>query len=359
MQTIKIRARGRFTRFARVFSCGFLATLFVGAFVLVTPQIASADQIAGQPYPVFTIDGTGYGTENNSVSYARFGGTAFVPETSFRASSVQVHGCSSNGSTTPILIYMDLYHALPSYVFGGTNDYATDAELLDTWAGTFENCTFGMADIDMNGAWDFDIANLPLTFTANERYFFVFREADIQNNVISDLSFYTSNAPADNISVCRISAFCGGQFLSEDNYTMWLSFAGTGQPPLADSPCVISELPYIDVQQCIINAGTYLFVPSEATIQEFNTMSTLASTTVFRLSYDSLELFNTLLGSNATTSAILSINFNGEPLELVDSSKFNDYLPMLPTIRALISAFIWLGATMVVIRAPMIILMGH
>jgi len=323
------------TGFAVLFGLSVLLLLFGVAFS------ASASQSTGTEFPHFTLDGTGFATESNALIYARFGGTAFTPETDFKALGVDLQLCTT--ASTTALTYLDVYQV------GTGGQYASDV-FIDTWAGNVSPCSMTGGDpveTRFDTLWNFD--GEAYLFQAGTEYMLVFTESQYENypEAWIDFKLGTTNAPARNISVCTTPAFCAGFYLIENSYSMYLTFGNTGVPPVADLPCVINELPYIDVQQCIVNALVFTFVPNQATVDQFGDL-TLASSTPFSYLYEMQGIAQAMTNVSATTTGI-SAPIMGENFTFLSSSMIAS-IPFVNVIKLLITAMLWLTGVYTVYR---------
>jgi len=199
----------------------------------------------------------------------------------------------------------------------------------------------------------FELNNLVRAFTGDTLYFTFY------NRGISGSLYFSFKMNGSN----GFPAYANGVYigLSGGKTYNW-SARGTsgGLPPVfynASSSNIVCST--FDLGCYLLQGLSVAFVPSDASVQKFADMPTLASTSPFSYLYDSINIFSDLFYPATSTSVQLTIPFQGDTLTIIDTSDLSVYLPELPLIRTLIGAFIWISAGMVVIRIPLILISGH
>jgi len=261
----------------------------------------------GEGWPTLTKNGVGYGFTQDSSIYRYYGGQVFRAEDNFSSAGAIVEACSTVASTTSPVpeITVDVYVS-DTYTPSETLEFAT-WEYLNTWGNYLSFCeNSDIVETTVSGAVYFD--DRTIQFEEGRYYALV-----IGNAVAHEDTKYSRTSPDTNaVSICGdgMDLLCGGYALtnSTSTYGVWLSFDGLAAAESIYGACRIPSLPYFDIQQCLVNAAVFLFVPSDETLDEWQAL-TLASTTPFGYLY---AIPDTLQDIYATTSATwqLAIDFS-------------------------------------------------
>jgi hypothetical protein len=291
--------------------------IFKGALIAILGLVfctntAQASQLTGQPFPVFTDDGNGYGSEQYQTVFAYYGGTEFTPETTFQANAFMIRACSNATTSLPVQVFYNIYDI--TSLATTTGEYS-NFTLVTTVAGSIDSCSFGLADVFVNHSYDFDPTLY--TFTIGHKYMVTPQSFGTNYDAVwSNIQYAISNAPADNIATCFIDFLCSGFFKKVNHSTLFISFSQTGQPATV-STCFLSAFPFIDLFQCVKDTFVFLLVPSPTTFDNFSTLKddiknkapfgylTSAITTISAISSSSSPTF-----ALATSSPIMTYIFD-------------------------------------------------
>jgi hypothetical protein len=271
---------------------------------LIIPQITYAGLYyeAGQGWPTYTKNGIGHGGIQDEVLWSYYGGQVFTAQDNFTAWGVKMEYCH-DATTTNML------QPLAVEVFESENWTATstldenDWTYLTFWeAPESPLCQDdGVKEEILSGYPWFEIREVQ--FVKGRKYFI-----KIYDGVDHANTKYTRTSPNSNaVSICVIDIFCGGyhKVHSTGVYGLWMSFEGTSQLDMIYGACITSEFPYFNIQQCIVNAAKYLFIPKYESVAQFATLDDLVLS-----QYPFNILASSTLDSLATSTASTTLTYN-------------------------------------------------
>jgi hypothetical protein len=233
---------------------------------------AHAEQIAGQPFPVFTIDGTASTTNTFDSSRSYYGGITFIPETTFTANAFKISACSNAPTGLPVQVFYRIYEI--TGLTATSASYSSYSHITSV-AGLIESCSGGLQDTFINHAYDFDPTQY--TFTVGHKFMIL----PAQPSYIADwltvwqyISFKTTATPATSVIQCFEDIFCDTNvFYTANHSAVWITFADTGTAVvLPVTTCLMSTFPFIDIFSCIKDTLVYVFIPQSTAFDSFITL---------------------------------------------------------------------------------------
>jgi len=199
----------------------------------------------------------------------------------------------------------------------------------------------------------------------------------LNNNIqtVAGVTWWFRLRPVGNASTIMVSLNNGNTFGFGNNLYYWLSNApyktnggvdfaspivtgyGLGIAPISlgnimynasGTPVVCTSFDF----GCYISTSlAYLFIPNDVQ-SAFERMTPIASTSPISLVYEAKSMFDDIYAPQSSTSTVVKVSFLGEDLVIFDSSQIETYLPIAPTIRLILTYFIWLAAFWTVIKIP-------
>lgn len=180
---------------------------------------------------------------------------------------------------------------------------------------------------------------LPLTATGTATVSFETVEDGVYDFLVSFWNlasvFDNSKQPFDRSYIYGQVIISGGvitNFVTDEFYD------GTTQLPVQKRPCGIT-----DIDGCLYNAGIALFVPSDASIEDFSNLSnTLSERFPFAYVYDFSEIALSLYTSSTTETLALEVPFGNLGTTTLISQAQLEAVPFAPFIKATLGALLWL-----------------
>jgi len=311
-------------------------------------SFASISFQSGEGWPTYTKNGIGYGFTQDNIVYRYYGGQVFKANDDFISSGIKIEACWNVASTTP----GDSSQGIAIY----ESDTYTPSETIElatwTYVGEWRNylsfCENGdITETILSGSYYFE--DRSYTFTRGKYYALVISSADMHEDIK-----YTRTSPDTNaVSICgdSLDLFCGGFALtnSTSTYGLWVSFDGQASAPNIYGACIIDTFPYFDIQNCLSNSFTFLFIPDDQIIDDFSNI-TFASSTPFSYLYQMNGYLTTIRDATSTSTPKIVIYAPNTTVTIFSVASTSSLFGSgANTIKQFLTWIIWLVAMFVAI----------